>query len=199
MEKVKQILKYTGISMGTIIVILVLFFPNQETLIREVLQNVENIIQEEQIIPEKALEKNYKVLNVIDGDTVKIDLNGGETIRLIGIDTPETVHPTKPVQCFGKEASQKAKDILLDQYVTLELDPSQGQTDKYGRTLGYLFLSNGENVNKMLIEEGYAYEYTYSRPYKYQSEFKLAEQEAKENKKGLWADGVCEKENIERF
>lgn len=135
----------------------------------------------------------YKVTSVVDGDTLKVSMNGTvETIRLIGIDTPETVHPTKPVECFGKEASNKAKATLTGQNIRIELDPTQGERDKYDRLLAYVFLEDGTNFNKFMIAEGYAYEYTYNLPYKYQSDFKKAQADASSQKKGLWADGICE-------
>lgn len=135
----------------------------------------------------------YSISRIIDGDTIKIKTGGqNETVRLIGLDTPETVDPRRPVECFGKEASEKAKSILSGEKVRIETDPSQGLRDKYGRLLAYVFLSDGTLFNKMMIEEGYGHEYTYHLPYKYQKEFKAAEQTARELKKGLWADGVCE-------
>ena len=134
----------------------------------------------------------YKVTSVVDGDTIKVSIDGKiESIRLIGIDTPETVDPRKPVQCFGLEASNKAKEVLTNKKVLLESDSTQDDRDKYNRLLRYVFLEDGSNFNKMMIAEGYAHEYTYNSPYKYQAEFKQAEKEARENKKGLWADNVC--------
>ena len=134
----------------------------------------------------------YAIASVVDGDTIKVRMNDKiETIRLIGIDTPETVHPSKPVQCFGREASNKTKGLLTGKKVRVEKDESQGERDKYGRLLAYVFLENGTNVNTALISDGFAYEYTYNVPYKYQSEFKKAESDAKLNKRGLWADGIC--------
>jgi len=138
----------------------------------------------------------YKVVKVIDGDTVAVEINGKkETIRLIGINTPETVDPRKPVECFGIEASNKAKEILTGKSVRLEADSIVGERDKYGRLLRYVTLEDGTNFNKIMISEGYAYEYTYNLSYKYQNEFKQAEKEAKEAKRGLWGDGVCENNN----
>ncbi|MDO8514257.1 MAG: thermonuclease family protein [bacterium] len=129
----------------------------------------------------------YPVVKVVDGDTLAILMNGKSvTLRLIGLDTPETVDPRKPVQCFGKEASEEAKEVLAGKTVRLEMDPSQGELDKYGRTLAYVFLSDGMSFNKYMISEGYGHEYTYNLPYKYQSEFKAAEKQAREEKKGLW-------------
>lgn len=131
-------------------------------------------------------------MKVVDGDTVKLNINGQtENIRLIGIDTPETVHPSKPVECMGMEASNKAKELLTGQTVRLETDDTQGTRDKYGRLLGYVFLPDGRNFNLVMIEQGYAYEYTYSTAYKYQSAFKSAEQSARHLGLGLWAEGVC--------
>jgi len=133
------------------------------------------------------------VTTVVDGDTFKTETNGQmETIRLIGIDTPEVVDPRRPVQCFGREASQKAKDILLNQRVRLVADATQGEQDKYGRLLRYVFLEDGTFFNQLMIEEGYAHEYTYeSNPYQYQSGFLTAERLAREGKRGLWNEQTC--------
>lgn len=139
----------------------------------------------------------YPVVKVIDGDTIDITKDGSTVrVRLIGIDTPETVDPRKPVQCFGMEASDKAKQLMAGTSVRIETDPSQGTYDKYGRLLAYVYVPanirpEGILVNEYLIAEGYAHEYTYNIPYKYQAVFKQAEREAREQKKGLWADGVC--------
>lgn len=134
----------------------------------------------------------YSVVSVVDGDTVKLSIDGTtQTIRLIGLDTPETVDPRKPVQCFGKEASNKAKELLTGRSVRLEVDASQGTLDKYGRTLGYIFRDDGLFYNKHMIEQGFAHEYTYNIPYKYQSEFKAAEKSARENQRGLWSPDTC--------
>lgn len=137
--------------------------------------------------------KLNKVIKVIDGDTIQVNIDGKtETIRLIGIDSPETVDPRKPVQCFGKEASNKAKEMLSRKDVILEADATQGERDKYDRLLRYIYLEDGTNINMLMIRDGYAHEYTYqSNPYKYQSEFISAEQSARDEKKGLWADNVC--------
>lgn len=133
-----------------------------------------------------------KVDFVVDGDTIKVLISGKvETIRLIGIDTPETVDPRKPVQCFGREASNKAKEILSNKTVYLESDPTQGERDKYQRLLRYAWFDTDTNFNKLMISEGYAHEYTYAVPYKYQAEFKQAEKEAREGNKGLWSPNTC--------
>lgn len=136
--------------------------------------------------------ESYAVVHVVDGDTFDVEIEGKtERLRMIGIDTPETVDPRKPVQCFGKEASARTKELLLGQRVTLEADHSQDERDKYGRMLRYAFLPDGRNFGLVLIQEGYAHEYTYDKPYKYQQQFKDAERTAREAKKGLWADDAC--------
>ena len=136
----------------------------------------------------------YSVVKVVDGDTLKIDMNGKEeTLRLIGINTPETVDPRKPVECFGKEASNEAKKLLTGKKVRVEKDPTQAERDKYQRLLAYVYGEDGLFFNKYTIEQGYAYEYTYDVPYKYQDEFKTAQRTAETAKRGLWAPGVCGK------
>jgi micrococcal nuclease len=94
----------------------------------------------------------YSVTKVVDGDTITVDLDGkATTLRLIGINTPETVDPRKPVECFGKEASDKAKTLFSGKQVRLEADPTQGELDKYQRLLRYVFLPDGTNIAKYLL------------------------------------------------
>lgn len=133
----------------------------------------------------------YSVSKVVDGDT--IDVNCGERVcrvRMIGVDTPETVHPQKRVECFGKEASDYSKQKLGGARVRLVVDETQGDTDTYGRLLRYVFREDGVNHNHALIQDGYAHEYTYRIPYRYQSEFKEAEMNARDARLGLWGN-VC--------
>ena len=185
--------------------------PNEVEEVKEILTEVwqeENTIEEEEIAPEKPVAtvtvasttptpstsetELYTVVRVIDGDTIVINKAGvNETVRLIGIDTPETVHPSKPVQCFGEEASKKTKEWLEGREVTLEVDESEGERDKYRRLLGYVYRDDGLFVNLDLIKQGYAFEYTYVTPYKYQAEFKAAEAEASAALNGLWAHDEC--------
>lgn len=132
------------------------------------------------------------VTRVIDGDTIDVDLNGSVVrVRLIGIDTPETVHPSRPVECFGQEASAQAKALLTGQTVFLEADTSQDSVDRYGRQLRYVWLPDGRLFNLEMIAQGYAFEYTYNIPYKYYDAFTQAEQTAREEQRGLWAPEAC--------
>jgi micrococcal nuclease len=135
----------------------------------------------------------YHVTHVDDGDTVVVDWNGQKrTIRLIGMDTPEVVDPRKPVQCYGREASAEGHRLLENQNVRIETDPAVGELDKYGRTLGYVFLPDGTLYNQLMIANGFAHEYTYNKQYyKYQAQFKAAEAEAKVAAKGFWSPATC--------
>ena len=121
------------------------------------------------------------VTRVVDGDTLVLD--GGERVRLIGVDTPETVHPTKPVEYFGREASAFAKRMAEGQEVHLEYEyPTQ---DRYGRTLAYVYLRDGTLLNKEIIEQGYGHAYT-RFPFAMMEEFREAQREARAAGRGLW-------------
>ena len=139
-----------------------------------------------------AAKKYYPVLKIIDGDTIEVEIDGtAEKVRLLGINTPEVVDPRKPVECFGREASAKAHELLDGREVELEADATQADRDKYNRLLRYLRTKEGLFYNLEIIKLGYAYEYTYDLPYKYQAQFKAAQTEAQNKKIGLWADGAC--------
>lgn len=140
----------------------------------------------------------FSVVSVTDGDTLKINIDGQvETIRVIGINTPETVHPNKPVECFGREASAKAKSLLSASRVTIFYDQSQGERDKYGRLLVYVTLEDGQDFGETMIKEGFAYESTYNVPYEKQSLYKAAQKHAETNEVGLWAAGACSEVEIQ--
>lgn len=163
-----------------------------------VLEKTETTVQPTEIIfTSDNNAKYYKVVKVIDGDTIDVDIDGKiSRIRMIGVNTPEVVDPRKPVECFGREASNKAKELLSGQEVRLKNDNPQDDKDKYDRLLRYVWLKNGLFYNLEIIKQGFAYEYTYDIPYEYQREFKDAQEYAQENKLGLWADGACGLENI---
>jgi micrococcal nuclease len=123
---------------------------------------------------------------VIDGDTIVLDT--GEKVRYTGVDTPETVDPRKPVQCFGKEASDKNKELVEGKEVKLVKDISD--KDKYGRLLRYVYVGD-KFVNDSLVKDGFAHSSSYPPDIKYQEQFRKSEEEARNNKIGLWADGIC--------
>lgn len=132
------------------------------------------------------------VTHVVDGDTLDVTINGVEhRIRMIGIDTPETKHPSKPVECFGHEASARATELLNGHVVLLETDASQADRDTYGRLLRFVWLLDGRLINYDMVSEGYAFEYTYNIPYAYQGLFRQAQKVAQEQQYGLWAETTC--------
>jgi micrococcal nuclease len=133
-----------------------------------------------------------KVTKVIDGDTVEVFFNEKiNKVRLIGLNTPESVDMNRRVECYGFEASDKLKELAHGKIVDLVPDETQDDKDKFGRYLRYLYL-NGENINKKMISEGFGFEYTYKKPYIYQKDFKEAESLAKKNNLGLWNKNNCE-------
>jgi micrococcal nuclease len=123
----------------------------------------------------------YAVQRVVDGDTVVLTELG--PVRLIGVDTPETKDPRKPVQYYGIEASAFLQSMLSGQSVRVEYDHQR--RDKYQRTLAYLYLSDGTFVNREIIRQGFGHAYlTY--PFAYAEDFRAAEREAREAERGLW-------------
>ena len=131
----------------------------------------------------------YKVLRVTDGDTIDVQIAGQkETVRMIGIDTPEVKDPRKPVQCFGKVASAKTHELLDGKTVRLEGDPANNDRDKYHRLLRYVYLPDNTMVNEYLVQNGYAFAYTLF-PFSKLEEFRGYEKAAREQNKGLW--GGC--------
>jgi len=135
----------------------------------------------------KAEALAYEVVRVIDGDTivVKVD-NADVTVRLIGVDTPETVHPQKPVEFFGKEASAFTTNLLAGEQVFLEYEEGSAKTDKYGRTLAYVYRApDRQFVNYEIVRQGYGHAYT-TYPFSKMEAFRQAEREARQSGKGLW-------------
>ena len=128
------------------------------------------------------------VASITDGDTITVALRseGRERVRLTGIDTPETKHPSKPVQCFGPEASARTTELALGKPVELELDAQK--RDEYGRLLAYVWLPDGRMLNLQLAAEGYALPLTIPPNVAYAEQFAAAAASAREQQTGLWAD-----------
>jgi len=127
------------------------------------------------------------VTRVVDGDTIHVRIAGQDrTVRYIGMDTPETVDPRRPVQAFGKEASARNRQLVAGKTVRLEKDVSE--TDRYGRLLRYVYV-DGRMVNAVLVEEGYARAATFPPDVKHKDLFLRLEREARSANRGLWAAG----------
>ncbi len=129
------------------------------------------------------------VERVVDGDTIVV--RGVGRVRLIGVDTPETVDPRRPVEFFGREASAFTKRLLEGQRVRLEYD--RERSDRYGRTLAYVYLHDGTFANAEIVRRGYGHAYT-RFPFRHLDRFRRLEREAREAGRGLWgAESVTER------
>ncbi len=127
----------------------------------------------------------FLVTRVIDGDT--IELENGQVVRYLLIDTPETVHPEKPVECFGPEATERNRQLVQGREVRLERDITD--RDGFGRLLRYVY-ADGTMVQAELVREGYGYVYSRQPDVKYLRSMGQLEREAKQEGSGLWT--ACE-------
>lgn len=153
--------------------------------------NTENEVIEEKIIGSN-INENIKVEKVIDWDTIRVTLNWQSVkVRLIWIEAPES-NDTRYgyTECYGQASSNYLTNLLSNKTIWLEYDSTQWKYDKYDRILAYIFL-NWENINKKMIENWYAWENTFNLPYKYQSEFKKTESNARQWNKWLWNKNTC--------
>lgn len=140
-------------------------------------------------------EEKATVVSVADGDTITVKLNGvKQRVRLIGIDAPELAHEEQSEECYALESTAELKELVLEKEVVLEADSTQDNADKYGRLLRYVFLADEAtvSVNQKLVADGFAFEYTYDGPYRYQTEFRDAEGVADKEGNGLWAKDTCD-------
>ena len=128
-----------------------------------------------------------KIAHVIDGDTVDIDINGRtERVRLIGVDTPETKHPTKPIECFGPEASAYLTQ-LLPKGTAVRIERDVEARDRYGRMLLYLYLgSNDLFINLDLVARGFGTPMSIEPNTFYRNDFVHAATQAEASNMGLW-------------
>lgn len=139
----------------------------------------------------------YQVTRYVDGDTIVVDMDGrNETVRFIGIDTPETHKPNTPVQCYGPAAAAHTKNVISQSggRVRLAADPLGTNRDRYDRLLRYVYLPDGTLVNELNIRAGYAFAYPFF-PFSKKEQFAAAQLEAQTARRGLW--GNCEPTPVE--
>jgi micrococcal nuclease len=142
------------------------------------------VLRNEHTIEKSLSDDNlFFVIRVVDGDTIELD--SGEIVRYLDVDTPETVHPSKPVECFGPEATRRNIELVQDRYVRLDIP--EERTDKYGRLLAYVYTDEGF-VNGALVWGGYAYARSYGQPGSLYPTLVQLEDGARIKQKGLWAD-----------
>jgi micrococcal nuclease len=132
----------------------------------------------------------YTISRYVDGDTISVDMNGTpETIRFIGIDTPETHKPNTPVQCYGPAAAAYTKNRITASggKVRLVSDSLSTNRDRYNRLLRYVYLTDGTDLDQELVAKGYAFAYV-SFPFTKSKDFSAAQQNAQTQKLGLWGN-----------
>jgi micrococcal nuclease len=148
-----------------------------------------------EVVGQQATEQQpglYEVVRFVDGDTITVDMNGKrETVRMIGVDTPETHKPNTPVQCYGPAAATFTKNLIGNQRVRLEADPTNQNRDRYDRLLRYVYLPDNRLIAKELIAGGYGFAYTLF-PFEKTQDFVATEKTAKEKAKGLWGNCAVE-------
>lgn len=149
----------------------------------------DDAVQSSALHPPPSLGNVFRVAQVIDGDTIDVFTDGDQSVRvrLIGIDTPETVDERKPVQCYGPEASARMKELLTGTSVILEVKPDEDK-DEYGRLLRYIVL-DGRDIGAQMLEEGYARSLCYAFPHPRCGEYDALERQARNAKRGRW--GAC--------
>jgi len=130
----------------------------------------------------------YTINHYVDGDTIAVNMNGSvETIRFIGVDTPETHKPNTPVQCYGPEAAAHTKAAISKfGKVRLQADPLDTNRDRYGRLLRYVYLPDGTLMDEQIIKQGYGFAYL-SFPFSKKQQFAADQKSAQDAKLGLWS------------
>jgi micrococcal nuclease len=135
----------------------------------------------------------YNVVRVVDGDTIDIAIGDSvERVRLLAIDTPESVKPNTEVECYSVEAADRLRELIEDKKVELESDLGQTDRDKYGRLLRYVYLEDGTFVNKVMVAEGFADRFYCHPRCEKEDILKEALDFAKENSLGMWDEDNCE-------
>jgi endonuclease YncB( thermonuclease family) len=191
-------LKFAVPTWGKVLLGVFLFFsfgatltPSQSAPEPEIAEVVANAPENKEPIEPEVI--HYEVTSITDGDTIKVLINDKtETIRLVNVNTPETVDPRRPVECMGKEASEKMTQLVTGKKVSLEIDETQTDRDRYDRLLRFVFMEDGTDVGLEMIKQGFAESSPYGNsPHKYLEEYKTAQSQAQEQQLGLWNSTVC--------
>ena len=181
------------ISITSIIALILIAVSIAPQSVSQVFDSIDRVITPRTVYGES---KQDMIERVVDGDTVK--LKSGETVRLLNIDTPETVKENTPVMCFGHEASEFSKQLMTGKVTTLRFDKEQ--RDKYGRLLAFLFPDNSDtnlvenSYNAQLVRLGYARSYIIKPNNTQERYFRKLEREARDKKLGVW---TCPKPFVE--
>lgn len=148
-------------------------------------------VEEKPVAASKEKTELYLVTRIVDGDTIWVKIGDESSkVRYIGINAPEITSD----DCFGKEATEKNRQLVEGKKVRLEKDVSK--TDQYDRLLRYVFLEDGTFINEVLVRTGYAHAVTYPPDVRYQHQFLKAEGEARSNNRGLWSDCQGQKATV---
>jgi micrococcal nuclease len=164
-----------------------LLFSLLATVILYAISTQTNLLSSSAQVAQQKQPGLYPISKFIDGDTIEVNMNGyTETIRMIGMDTPETHKPNTPIQCYGPEAAAYTKALIGNNAVRLQADPLDTNRDRYGRLLRYVYLPDGTLLEQKLVSEGYALAYL-AFPFERKADFATWEEQAKAANKGLWA------------
>ena len=188
MQQVFKLRRKHGISLITVLLVVLVAIAQQQGWLDTAKQGV--------LTNQPGL---YTVKRFVDGDTIAVDMNGTtETIRFIGIDTPETHKPNSPVQCYGPAAAAYTRNRIGAQRIRLVSDSLSTNRDRYNRLLRYVYLTDGTNLNQELVAKGYAFAYL-SFPFTKSDDFAAAQQSAQDGHKGLWGNCTPRLENNGRW
>lgn len=189
----KQVRLFASVLISVMALLWAVLFPEKEVMPPP---SASALGEEVAIVEQQSTTTNALVVRVVDGDTIEALLDGASTtvrVRLLGVNTPESVDPRRSVECFGKESSRFLKEMIEGKRVKLEEDLQADERDKYGRLLRNVVLEDGTDVNALLVSEGYAHAYL-SFPLNKQRKNQLSrlQEEAKEGEKGLWNLETCD-------
>jgi micrococcal nuclease len=176
--------------------------PTADCVPTRVSPGTEGWVSSNLVVPTYPLPEEYPAMpeglvaavvnRVVNGDSLEVAISGVTSrIRFIGVEAPVAPGAASPAECFGQEAQTHARELIAGEFVLLETDESQGEQDRFGQLLCYVWLPDGTMVNYEMVRQGYAFEDTLNVPYRYQEVFQQAEQTASAQQLGLWSPETC--------